>query len=69
MALKRPEKSEVMTVGAESLEQRQKAARERLEGLLKVVDSDPLGAENGPHQYTYKPRPQPQTAGFRAESE
>ena len=46
MALRRPESPEVMALGVESLERRQKAARERLEGLLKVVDSDPLGAEN-----------------------
>ena len=46
----------------ETLERRQRAARERLENLLsgaresaaKAVDSDPKGAENGPHQYTYK---------------
>ena len=60
MALKRPERPEVMVLGVESLERCQKAARERLEGLLKVVDSDPLGAENGPHQYTYKPSPDPE---------
>ena len=59
MAVKRPEKPEVMVVGVESLERRQKAARKRLESLLKVVDSDPLGSENGPHQYTYKPSPNP----------
>ena len=60
MALKRPESPEVMVLGVESLERRQKAARERLEGLLKAVDSDPLGAENGPHQHTYKPSPDPE---------
>jgi replication initiation protein RepC len=60
IVLKRPESPEVMALGVESLERRQKAARERLEGLLKVVDSDPLGAENGPHQYTYKPTPNPE---------
>jgi replication initiation protein RepC len=60
MALKRPERPEVMVLGVESLERCQKAARERLEGLLKVVDSDPLGAENGPHQYTYKPSLDPE---------
>ena len=38
----------------ESLERRQ---NERLKCLLKAVDSVPLGAENGPHQYTYKPSP------------
>ena len=60
VALKRPESPEVMALGVESLERHQKAARERLEGLLKAVDSDPLGAENGPHQYTYKPNPDPE---------
>ena len=60
MALKRSETLEVMARGVESLERRQKAARERLESLLKAVDSDPLGAENGPHQYTYKPSPNPE---------
>ena len=59
-ALKRPESPEVMALGVESLERRQKAARERLEGLLKAVDSAPLGAENRPHQYTYKPSPNPE---------
>jgi replication initiation protein RepC len=59
-ALRRPESPETMALGVESLERRQKAARERLEGLLKVVDSDPLGAENGPHQYIYKPSPDPE---------
>ncbi len=60
MAVKRPEKPEVMVVGVESLERCQKAACERLEGLLKAVDSDPLGSENGPHQYTYKATPDPE---------
>ena len=57
--LKRPEKPEVMALGVESLERRQKAARECLEGLLKAMDKAPLGAETGPHQYTYKPTPDP----------
>ena len=35
-ALKRPERPEDMALGVESLERRQKAARERLESLLKV---------------------------------
>ena len=59
-ALRRLERPETMALGVESLERRQKAARERLEGLLKAVDSDPLGSENGPHQYTYKPTPDPE---------
>ncbi len=52
----------------ESLERRQRAARERLEVLLaatragpsEAVDSDPLGPENRPHQDTYNPSPNPQ---------
>ena len=62
-ALKRVERPEELALGVESLERRQRQARERLEMLLAaiaaevpgVVDSDPKGAENGPHQYTYKP--------------
>ena len=51
-----------MALGVASLERRQVSARERLESLLatvapeapETVDSDPLGAENRPHQYTDK---------------
>jgi replication initiation protein RepC len=51
-----------MTLGVESLERRQRSARERLELLLSQVESDaresvnfdPMGPENRPHQYTYK---------------
>ena len=46
--LKRLEGPEIMVRGVESLEQRQKAARERLENLLKAVDSDPSGTETDP---------------------
>jgi len=61
-ALRRVERPEEMALGVESLERRQRLARERLENLLAEVTSkasepvnpDPLGAENGPHQYTYK---------------
>ena len=61
-ALRRVERPEEMALGVESLERRQRLARERLENLLARVTSrasepvnlDPLGAENGPHQYTYK---------------
>jgi replication initiation protein RepC len=67
-ALKRVELPEEMTVGVESLERRQRSARERLEKLLisaaavpsEVVDSDPLGPENRPHQYTYKTHSDPE---------
>ena len=57
-AVERPEE---MTLGVESLERRQRSARERLEvPARKLVDSDPLGPENGPHQYTYKSSPNPE---------
>src|SRR5262249_8358081 len=42
-----------MEAGVTSLERRQTAARERLEILLGIVNSDPKGAENRPHQYNY----------------
>ena len=71
MALRRVERPEEMALGVESLERRQRAARERLERLLstvtagpsEAVDSDPKGPENQPHQYTYKPNlyPEPDT--------
>jgi len=62
-ALSKVEASAEMALGVESLERRQRAARERLENLLsvmtagpsEVVDSVPKGPENEPHQYTYKP--------------
>ena len=60
-ALKRIERIEELALGVESLERRQRAGRVRLENLLstvaaeplEAVDSDPLGSENRPHQYTY----------------
>lgn len=66
-ALRRVERPDEMTLGVESLERRQREARERLEKRLaelgqdvrKAVNPDPLGAENGPHQYTYKPNLDP----------
>jgi replication initiation protein RepC len=66
-ALKRVETPEETAVGVQSLERRQRAARERLENLLaavaqdvsQAVNSDPSRSENGPHQYTYKPNPDP----------
>ncbi len=70
-ALRGVERPEEMVLGVESLERRQRAARERLEILLsavitgpsEAVDSDPKGSENGPHQYIYKPslNPEPDT--------
>ena len=67
-ALRKVERPEEMALGVESLERRQRAARERLEILLskagsgasEAVNSDPLGPENRPHQYTYKPSPDPE---------
>jgi replication initiation protein RepC len=60
-ALRQVERSEEMTLGVASLERRQRSARERLESLLEKVgseasesvNSDPLGTEYRPHQYTY----------------
>jgi replication initiation protein RepC len=62
-ALRTVERPEEVALGVDNLERRQRTARERLENLLAEVTSkvsepvnpDPLGAENGPHQYTYKP--------------
>jgi replication initiation protein RepC len=59
--LRKVERPEEMGLGVESLERRQGSARERLESLLEKVESearesvnsDPLGTENRPHQYTY----------------
>ena len=68
LALRTTERPDEMALGVESLERRQRSARERLESLLFQVspesrisvDSDPKGAENRPHQYIYKPNPYPQ---------
>jgi replication initiation protein RepC len=57
--LKGVERPEDMACGVTSLERRQTAARERLEVLLKLVDSDPKQPENRPHQHNYKPNPNP----------
>lgn len=54
-ALKEVERVDEMELGVTSLERRQSAARERLETLLGVVDSDPKGAENRPHYNNYRP--------------
>ena len=67
-ALRKVERPEEMAVGVASLERRQASARERLEMLLaevahrasESVNQDPLGSENGPHQYTYKPNLNPE---------
>jgi replication initiation protein RepC len=67
-ALRRVERPEEVALGVESLERRQRTARECLENLLsaargspaEAVDSDPLGPENRPHQDTYKASLNPQ---------
>jgi replication initiation protein RepC len=59
---------EELEFGVALLERRQIEAREWLESLLpqavpetpESVDSDPLGSENRPHQYTYKPTLNPE---------
>jgi len=58
-ALRSVERVDEMEMGVTSLERRQTAARERLETLLGVVDSAPMGAENRPHIYNYKPNLNP----------
>jgi replication initiation protein RepC len=65
--LKKVENPDEMAVGVASLERRHKEALERLESATskasetpsKGVDSDPLGPENRPHQYNYKPNLNP----------
>jgi replication initiation protein RepC len=76
-ALSKVETPGEMALGVESLERRQRAARERLEMLLSVVtggpseavDLDPLGPENRPHQYTYKPATNPKTDTVTAQED
>ena len=77
-ALKMVERQEEVALAVDNLERRQVSARERLEHLLTgvaaqghdPVDMGPKGAENGPHQYTYKlgPYPQKDTVTARSES-
>jgi replication initiation protein RepC len=50
-ALRAVERVDEMEMGVSSLERRQRAARERLEFLLGVVDTTPKQPENRPHQY------------------
>jgi replication initiation protein RepC len=67
-ALRKVERPEEMALGVESLERRQRSARERLENLLiqvtptapETVNTAPKGPENGPHQYTYNPSLDPE---------
>ena len=58
-ALRDVERPDEMEPGVKSLECRQRAARERLEILLGVVDSAPKEPENRPHQYNYTSSPDP----------
>jgi replication initiation protein RepC len=59
-ALKEVERVDEMELGVISLERRQNAARERLETLLGIVQTAPMGPENRPHYHNYKPSPYPQ---------
>jgi replication initiation protein RepC len=54
-ALRAVERVDEMAMGVTSLERRQRAARERLETLLGVVETDPKEPENRPHIYNYNP--------------
>lgn len=58
-ALRGAERPEEIEPGVKNLEGRQSAARERIEHLLGIVDSDPKGPENRPHQYNYNPNLNP----------
>ncbi|MDX6622002.1 MAG: replication initiation protein RepC [Gaiellales bacterium] len=77
LALREVERVEEMAGGVESLERRQAEARERLEKLLAAaapvasdpVDSDPKGAENRPHQDTYKASSYPEQDTVTAHQE
>jgi len=65
-ALRDAERPNEAETGVKSLERRQRAARERLEILLGVVDSAPKQPENRPHQYNYNPSLDPNTPSTRA---
>ena len=58
-ALRDVQRPEEMETGVKSLERRQRAARERLEILLRIVDSAPKQPENRPHMYNYNANPNP----------
>jgi replication initiation protein RepC len=76
-SLKAIERLEEMALGVESLARRQREAREKLEMRLaelapaspEAVNSDPKGAENGPHHNTYKPNLHPQEDTVMASEE
>lgn len=54
-ALKTVDRPDEMEAGVKSLERRSQAARERLEILLKTVDTGPSEPENRPPHYNYNP--------------
>lgn len=62
-AIRNAERPDMVALAVDGLERSQRSARERLENLLaevarksgEAVNPVPMGAENGPHQYTYKP--------------
>jgi replication initiation protein RepC len=58
-ALRGVERPDEMETGVTSLERRQIAAREHLENLLGLVNSDPKEVINEPHIYNYKPELNP----------
>jgi replication initiation protein RepC len=53
-ALRGVERVDEMEAGVTSLERRQTAARERMENLLGLVETDPKEPENRPHIHNYK---------------
>ena len=54
-ALKAVERPDEMEAGVISLERRWQAARERIESLLKTVETAPKDVGNSIHQYNYNP--------------
>jgi replication initiation protein RepC len=76
-ALRNVEQPDEMALGVESLERRQRSARERLELLLSEVESDtqeslnsdPWRSEIRPHQYTYKSNLNPEQDTVTAQEE
>lgn len=67
-SLKNVERSEELALGVAALERRHAEAKKHLEDetlgaapqVPEPVDSDPKGSENRPHQYNYKPNPNPE---------
>ena len=56
-ALRSVERSDEMETGVASLERRQTAARERIENLLGLVDSDPKEADKRPPHIQLQTKP------------